>query len=483
MAFLCALPAFAQSETEFTAPDAAAPPSASDGDQAATEDEAPAAESEANTPKEAAEDSPEGEPAPDNPPSDVHPEKTPKEETPPAAATGRQPETSDPSEGKAPNDAYAPDPAPFANAEVEPAPKDGPLPKTPGAQPPPQWNDADEMIEVAAEGSIETCEALTFPLVFLPGIGSVIGSVAEWACLFPGALAVDYTQAFHGDRDSLLWQAGAALVMAKLWREVWKYAGIAAIVGLVAAGIGAGTALALVAPYYIPVAIAGLVTAGGAGFLVWKRLRAAGASGLFSLTYWLFTGEFESEAHRQEVQERAPVKYRVEGMNRAWALMATAAGAQPDRELWFYIPIFGAWGKAMARAEAVKAAMRRTGDDVLDEERIRGPEVYVAMDNVIDTFAYAEGGLMATAHVLLIGGGLLFTVGTGFAALQYQEENNFGNYAILAGTTGTIGIVVASGGLVALGLREIVKAFRPFAAPFAYGFAAPEDAALEANAE
>ncbi len=311
----------------------------------------------------------------------------------------------------------------------------------------------------------------------------MIGSVAEWACLFPGALAVDYTQAFHGNRDSLLWQAGAALVMAKLWREVWKYAGIAAIVGLVAAGVGAGTALALVAPYYIPVAIAGLVTAGGAGFLLWKRLRAAGASGLFSLTYWLFTGEFESEAHRQEVQDRAPVKYRVEGMNRAWALMATAAGAQPERELWFYIPIFGAWGKAMARAEAVKAAMRRTGDDVLDEERVRDPEVYVAMDNVIDTFAYAEGGLMATAHVLLLGGGLLFTVGTGFAALQYQERNELGNYAILAGTTGTIGIVVASGGLVALGLREIVKAFRPFAAPFAYGFAEPEPAPLDANAE
>ncbi len=248
-------------------------------------------------------------------------------------------------------------------------------------------------------------------------------------------------------------------------------------------GFAAGTALTLTAPYYIPVAIAGLVTAGGVGFLVWKRVRSKGADLLFSFTYWLLTSEFEDEAQRGEVRERSLYQYPVGSVNRAWALMATSAGAEPEREWWFYVPVVGAWGKAMARGEAVKAAMRRTGDDVLDEERVRDPEVLADMDATVDFFAATEGGLMAGAHVLLLGGGLLFTVGTGFAALAFQEQGDFANYALLAGTTGAIGIAVASGGVALLGLREIAKAFRPFAAPFMYGFTRPEESLTEDGAE
>ncbi|MCP4500680.1 MAG: hypothetical protein GY822_12035, partial [Deltaproteobacteria bacterium] len=69
------------------------------------------------------------------------------------------------------------------------------------------------------------------------------------------------------------WQATIALIFAKLYREIVKYTGIVGAIGLGLVGVGmiAPTLLAGFAPgmvpaipaYYLPVALAGLVTFGG----------------------------------------------------------------------------------------------------------------------------------------------------------------------------------------------------------------------------
>ncbi|MCP4500654.1 MAG: hypothetical protein GY822_11905, partial [Deltaproteobacteria bacterium] len=279
------------------------------------------------------------------------------------------------------------------------------------------------------------------------------------------------------------WQATIALIFAKLYREIVKYTGIVGAIGLGLVGVGmiAPTLLAGFAPgvvpaipaYYLPVALAGLVTFGGASFIVWKKIRNVGTDWTFSGTYWLLSGQIRTQEERDEAMKNALVKWPPEGTNRAWALMATSAGTEPERKWHFYIPVVGAWNKAMARGKAVKASMRRVSQDVLDEEKKIRPTAYEEMDGMITTLAVVEGGLAAGAQAALLTGGALFVGGTLAAAVQYQSTEDFGNYAILAGVTGTVGVVVASTGVAMLLVREVPKALRPFAAPLVYGLGAP----------
>jgi len=341
------------------------------------------------------------------------------------------------------------------------------------------------MVEIAAFGSIETCEAITFPLTFLPGIGSVLSSVFEWACLIPGAMAVDYTAIHHGKNESFIWQATTALIVAKLWREAMKYAGIAGAIGL--AGVGVGlmvptalqavpglAALPAIPGYYLPVALAGVVTFGGFSFIVWKKIRNVGTDWLFTGTYHLLAGDLTTEEKRQDAMKNALIKWPPTGWNRAWALMATSAGTEPERKLHFYIPVIGAWNKAMARADAVKASMRRVSNDVLAEGGKIRAGALDEMDGMITTMAVIEGGLAASAQACLIAGGALFIGGTLAAAVQYQSDEDFGTYAVVAGVTGGVGIAVASTGVGLLLVREIPKALRPLAVPAVYGLFPPE---------
>jgi hypothetical protein len=330
------------------------------------------------------------------------------------------------------------------------------------------WEDSDGAVEIAARGSIEMCEAITLPLVLLPGVGDVIGTVVEWACLIPGVLAVQYTEVHHGQRDILFWQPAVALLAAKLFRDLVQYPAIALAV---AAGVGyaliAIPALTLTgAWYFIPVGVAGLVTAGGLGYLAFYKLREKGADWVFETSYALLAHGTMSPQQQAAAREGSWVKPPLIGWPRAWALLAAAAGTEVPFTLLQWIPVAGPWFKASNWAAASKAVMRQTGREVLSDR----PRDLASMDSAIDAFATTDAVLGSAGQAMLLGGGVLFFAGTIFAGLQYQTSEDVGQYATIAATTGTTGVVVAATGLGLVLLRLVPRAVRPFVIPALYGF-------------
>lgn len=343
-----------------------------------------------------------------------------------------------------------------------------------------EWPDADEDAKDTAEGAIKVCESLTFPLTLIPAAGSVISSVVEWGCLIPAALAVDYVGVHHGQRPGFLWQALLALVAAKLARTVVLYTAVA---GAIAAGV-LYTTVAIVtltsmnAAYYIPVGITGLLTLGGVTAIGIHQLRKLTDRAVFSAVYFSLTPPATDEEELKRAREEAWLKPPLDPISRAYGLMTVAAAADFERDWTFAIPVAGPLFKASARAEALKADMRRVGRDVLGE----APQSPEAMDTAIDLVTASEGWLEAGSHALLLGGGVIFVAGTVSATMAwyaYQNGEDIKLQASIAGGLGTVGVFVAGGGVVLLALREVPRVLRPIAVPMAFGFLPPEEQDVE----
>jgi hypothetical protein len=328
------------------------------------------------------------------------------------------------------------------------------------------------MVETAARGSISTCEALSSPLSLIPGVGSTVAIVMDWACLIPGVFAVEYTEAHHGQRHHFYWQPAISLVLARGFRDLIEYPAIAlAITVGVLYALGA-LPVVVMAPYFTPVAVAGLLTLSGVGYVVFKKVRDKGSDLVFELSYHLLAPEHEDPVERDRAAAESLLQPPLTSVTRAWALAATAAGAEPRWSPMFWIPVAGAWIKASARGEAIKATMRRTAADVLDEDQAD----LSAVDATTDVLTGAEGVFGVAGQALLIGGGALFVTGAVFAGLQYQETEDLGSYAAIATTTGITGAALAGTGLGLILLREVPEVLRPIAIPIAYGLFPPEQA-------
>lgn len=340
-----------------------------------------------------------------------------------------------------------------------------------------QWPDADEDAKVTAEGAIKVCESVTFPLTLIPAAGSVIASIVEWGCLIPAAMAVDYVGLHHGNRVGVVWQALLGLAAAKLARSLVLYPAVAGavVVGVLYATAVTGALLAANAAYYIPVGITGLLTLSGVMIIGIHQLRKLTDRAVFGCLYFNLTPTVNGEDERRAAQEEAWIKPPLDPLSRAYGLMTVAAAADVDGDWTFAIPVAGPLFKAGARAEALKADMRRVGRDVLGEQ----PQDAAGMDGTIDAVMTLEGWLEAGSHALLIAGGVIFVAGTVSAALAYQANQDLKLYATLAGGLGATGVVVAGGGVALLALREIPRILRPVAVPMAFGFLPPEEADVE----
>ncbi|MFH1812012.1 MAG: hypothetical protein ABIJ09_24955 [Pseudomonadota bacterium] len=386
-----------------------------------------------------------------------------------SAAAASAPAASPSSQHAAPPPS-APAPAPVAT------PPQPPAAVASGEAPQKGWQESDQAVEISVRGSIEMCEAITLPLVLLPGVGDVIGTVVEWACLLPAVLAVQYVETYHGERDILFWQPAVALVLAKGFRDLVTYPALAiAIAAGLSYAVLAIPAL-IVAPYFIPVGVAGLLTLGGLGYLGYVKLRDKGSDWVFETSYALLAHGHVTAEQQRAAQQGSWVKPPLTGWTRAWALLAAAGGAEPEFTLLQWIPVAGPWIKSQRWADSAKAVMRQTGREVLsDATRDLEP-----MDSAIDAFALTDGVLGSAGQTLLVTGGVLFFAGTIFAGLEYQSTSNLGQYAAIAATTGTVGVGVAATGLALVLLRVIPRALRPFVIPALYGFEADpgvEDAA------
>ncbi len=345
-----------------------------------------------------------------------------------------------------------------------------------------QWDDANEMGKMLGYGSIGVCEAVTAPLSLIPSVGTIIGFVLEIACLYPGALTVDYVALFHGERDSQLWQAATAVILAKAWRVGTRVAAIAAILAAGAVTLGGGAVLlggvgvsafltgadvltAATPLVWAPTLIGSVLVLAGGTYIGLRKIRKWGQSKIYDWVYLGLTDEFTSKADQQAAQQKAYVYPPLSWWERAWVLMAMADGSEAESSPMHWIPVAGRVIKSGDQATALKKNMRKVGKDMLHEE----PEELAAMDATIDTLAAFEGGLGALAEAALLGGAVLCTIGLGMSAAYFFLDSNLLFYGLATTGVGLLGMTAGGAGVTFLLLREVPRLLRPFLVPLGYG--------------
>ncbi len=338
---------------------------------------------------------------------------------------------------------------------------------------PARWSDAPDVALDVGEGSMELCEAITFPLGLIPSVGTVLGIVAEWSCIIPGALSVDHVERFHGERDGLIWQSAVALTAMKLWRDLTRWPVVIAIgaAGLAVAALAVAAAVTLsiaVFPFsflYLPVVFTGVLTGMGVTYILARKVRKTVAGWIFHGLHALLTPKYKNEAERLAAQKTALVRAPLNVGERAWLLGSVAAGVDGEHTLMHLIPVVGPMVKAWHHDTALKDVLRRVSKEEFHETR----ESWTRVDATISTLTIIEGTTGALAHAGLIAGGIIFAGGTGLAAFQFGLKQQALPYAVAAGSAGIAGMVLAGGGLLLLGIRELAKMSEPVLIPLMYG--------------
>ncbi|MBI1944534.1 MAG: hypothetical protein HYS27_02495 [Deltaproteobacteria bacterium] len=369
----------------------------------------------------------------------------------------------------------APPAAPAAPAEAA-APPAPPPPAAAVGEPAPHerlWDDLEHELEMTAEGGIDVCEALSLPLSLVPGVGSAVGTVSEWLCLVPAALAVDYVAVHHGGRDAFLWQAAASMLLGKLAGDALSTPFYVVVGAAILLGIGVPIAAAFIAPELVLLtAVAGV---GGAALLI-----APVALLKDKIGEWIFSGTFyflTNQVHGEELKKAREGTWLRPGLGGSWwarpfVLMGTAAGTRAERDLEDLVPIWGRWTKARRQGDLLKERMRRIGSDVLLDPPGRD---LAAMDGTIDVLSYSKAAVGSVGQATAIAG-----LGVGLTGvvlpLTGATDQQTGD---IIGFTG-FGIALAGLGIYALG--STFDTVRTFAVPCAYGCFAPEPGIVEAPA-
>ncbi|MCC7073474.1 MAG: hypothetical protein IT383_19340 [Deltaproteobacteria bacterium] len=378
-------------------------------------------------------------------------------------------------------DASVPTPAPVDTVPAETAAPAAPstvAPPAPAAAPTSDkaherlWDDLERELEMTAEGGIDVCEALSLPLSLIPGVGDAVGTISEWLCLVPAALAVDYVAVHHGGRDAFLWQAAVSMLAGKLVGDALDTPFYIVVGAAILAGIGVPVLAAVIAPG-TSLLLPTLLAVGGAALLVaplaWVKDK---------IGEWIFTSSFfflTNQVHGDELQKARDGTWLRPGLGGSWwarpfVLMGTAAGTRAERDLVDLIPIWGRWTKATRQGELLKERMRRVGTDVLLDPP--GREL-AAMDVTIDVLSYGKAAVGSVGQATAIAGlgvGLTGVVLPMTGATDQQTGD-------IIGFTG-FGLALAGLGIYALG--STLDTVRTFAVPCAYGCFAPEPGIVEA---
>ena len=147
---------------------------------------------------------------------------------PPPAATNTAAEP--PTAPVPPNVPPAEEPA------TPPAATPTPTPTAPTVAPTTRWEPFDREAARTADGSLDVCATMVFPLTFVPGVGDIVGTISDWLCIVPAALAVDYVGTWHGGRESHFWQPVLALVLKKVWETVLDTPIMVVTIGIILGG-------------------------------------------------------------------------------------------------------------------------------------------------------------------------------------------------------------------------------------------------------
>lgn len=409
-----------------------------------------------------------------NPPPPVQPAGDPPSAAPSAPTDGTYDPPAEPA-AEAPGDPQiaptpetpAPTPATTADTLVPtdptatPPTKDDLLPP-PGSQT--RWEPYDREAARTADGSLDVCSVIVFPLTFIPGVGDIVGSIGDWVCIIPAAIAVDYLGAFHGGRESHFWQPGLALVVKKIWETVLDTPIAVVTIGVLVASTGGAFLLNIFGGLDLPYTVisAGVVGATLVTYLALKAGRDAVGDLLFQTVYGLLTPEVEGEA-LVEVQRKSGLKPGVDGIPGTFGLIATVAGSKPRFRWQYVIPVAGPVIRSGDHAKGIQARVRRYGSEVLLVEK----QDLSTMDFVSDTLATVQGVSFGVAHVTLgLGVGLI-----GGALIASSTDGSANEHQQTAEIVGGVGLVSVAVGGAAVVAGTVADRLQPVLVPAAFSLA------------
>ena len=354
----------------------------------------------------------------------------------------------------------APPMLPAGPIVAEPRPATPPSLATP-ARARTQWTPFDGEITRTADGSMDVCAMAVLPLIIVPGVGDIVGTVADWVCVVPAAMAVDYTGAFHGNRSSHFWEPTLALVLKKVWETLIDTPVFVATVAVVVAIAAGGIAVTLFAG--LPITV---VTAAGIGvtLAVYTGLKAARDTVgdlIFLNVYNLLVppgDEASSAAARADSSLQPPLT----GAPATFGLVATVGGSRAPFAWRDLLPVVGPIWKADARGNDIKLRTHRYANEVLGVDK----KDWSGVDRTADVLSTTQGWAMAAGQV---GIGVSFGfVGAGLAIALNDPDNE---HARTAEIIGGIGLAAAAAGGVAVAVSYGAEKLQSIAVPIAFGLA------------
>lgn len=402
-----------------------------------------------------------------DPPGPDQPNPLPSGTIEPPAAPAVEPAPPSPAPHSPPTEpvpALEPDLRPEAVPEAPLVPGPRPAEPPPLTTPPPlrtQWTPFDGEIARTADGSVEVCATAVLPLTIVPGVGDIIGTIADWFCIIPAAIAVDYTGAYHGNRSTQFWQPAVALILKKTWETLVDTPIFVGTVAVLAAAVAGGIAVRVYADIPATVLVGGAVAVTVGVYTGLKSARDSVGDLIFLGAYNLLVREGD-EASSAGARDRSVVKPGMTGVPATWGLVATVAGSRAPFAWSSFVPVLGPVWKAEARAEDIELRTHRYIAEVLQVQK----RDLSGMDATAHAFSAVQGWSMAAAHVG-IGLGLGFAA-AGVLVATNDVDNRHAQLAEQLGAAGLVAAAIAAGGAaVSYGAERL----QPVVVPIAFAFA------------
>jgi hypothetical protein len=290
-----------------------------------------------------------------------------------------------------------------------------------------RWEDFDREAARTADGSLDVCATMVFPLTFVPGVGEIVGTISDWLCIVPAALAVDYVGTWHGGRESHFWPPVLALVLTKVWETVLDTPIMVLTIGVII-GLAVGGAVG-VAFVGVPATIVSAGVVGGtlAAYLGLKAGRDGIGDFIFEVAYGSFTTDVEGE-ELAKLQAGALLRPAVNGVPGGFGLIATVAGSKPKFDWAYLVPVVGPVWRADGHAKNIQARVRRYAHEVLREDKAD----LGGVDELSGLLANVQGYSFATAHVTIAAGLVFFGSGL-VVSMTDKDQEQQGTAEILGG--------------------------------------------------
>ncbi|MDP2344460.1 MAG: hypothetical protein Q8O67_26120 [Deltaproteobacteria bacterium] len=336
-------------------------------------------------------------------------------------------------------------------------------PPAPAAPLQTRWEPFDREAARTADGSLDVCSTMVFPLTLIPGVGDVVGTVGDWLCIIPAAIAVDYTGAFHGGHESHIWQPTLALVLKKVWETLLDTPIAVVVIGVLIGGVVGGTALSIYSGLPGTLVSAGVVGLTLATYLGLKGARDGVGDFIFEFVYEAFTPEVEGEK-LVEVQKSSFLQPGVSGVPAGFGLIATVAGSKPTFDWAYAVPVAGPIWRSEAHARGIQRRVRRYAHEVLLVDK----KDLSRMDATADVLATTQGYSFAAAH-LAIGAAVGFF---GAGVIVSLSDNPQSNPNTRTGDVlGIIGLSFAVVGGAAVVVGVAADKLQPVLVPSAFALA------------